>query len=186
MLGTLFSFTLSGCTTVMSTQPVGETPMVLVAEEWEGTRSDTEDFLEMRVIDAEGGRLEAAWIEGREDGFELERIEVVVRRSGDAIFGNALEEADAEDEPGGKAEAETLYAFFRLARDGEKLVIWWPEADAFRELVESGTLPGRVTEGKDVVLETLSAEQLALLSSNESAYLYGWKEPGVLFRPGRP
>ena len=56
-LGLLLGLTAAGCTTVMSTQLVGGSPVSLIPEEWEGTWSDSEDFLEIRVIDAEEGRL---------------------------------------------------------------------------------------------------------------------------------
>ena len=185
-LSAFLSLTLAGCTTVMSTQPVGEVPVALTAEDWEGTWTDSEDFLEIRVIDGEAGQLEAAWIETGEDGFELESVEIFMRRSGDALFGSVLDEPDDEAGVGDEeAEPEALYAFFRLARDGKKLVVWWPDVEAFQALVEEGRLPGEVTEGDDVVLEALSEAQLELLSSDQNAGLWEWKSPAILMRAER-
>jgi hypothetical protein len=172
---------LTGCAGVFSPQPVGEAPLALVADEWEGTWTDSRDFLEIRVIDAASGRLEAAWIEASANGFELERIEVLVRASGEALFGNALDEDRSDAAGAGKAPHR--YAFFRMARAEGKIVIWWPRLESFARLVEEGGLPGTVTEEGDVVLGELSKEHLSLLAGDEGAALFEWDEPGVLFRP---
>jgi hypothetical protein len=182
--GTLLAaLALTGCTGVFSPKPIGESPFALAPEEWEGTWTDSQDFLEIRVIDAESGRIEAAWIETRDDGFGLERVEVLIRQTGDALFGNAIENSEEKENA---EEAETRYAFFRIGRDGEKLVVWWPSVEAFKAAVEEGTLPGVVTEGGDVVLGDLGPEHQAVLAADESAVLFSWKEPGTLFRPGGP
>lgn len=177
---------LGGCSAVLSTEPVGNEPLVLLAEEWDGTWSDSEDFLEIRVVEPEAGRLGVAWIEYSVNGFDLEHLDVWLRRSGDVIFANVLEVSDEDPGTDGSvddtgAEAEP-YAFFRLAREDGKLVVWNPKLEAFKALVEDGKLPGTVTEGGDVVLGTLSDAQLALLASDDSAHLWSWKEPGILLR----
>ena len=160
----------AACSSVMSIQPVGEAPLVLVPEEWSGTWSDSEGFLEVRVVEPEAGRIEAAWIEASDSGFELERVEVYLRSSGEAIFANVLElksdgvEAAETVDGGGVAEEAPLYAFLRVARDGDKLVLWWPKVEAFRELVEAAKLPGEITEEDDVVLDELTPEQVISFS----------------------
>ena len=190
LCGLLAGMLITGCSSVMSTRPVGEAPLALVSEEWSGTWTDSEGFLEVRVVDPEAGRIEAAWIETHDSGFELERVEVSLRSGGDAVFANVLESANddgdaAETVEGGAGdEAAPLFAFVRVAREGDKLVLWWPEVEAFRELVEAGKLPGKVTDGKDVVLDQLSSGQLGLLTSDDSASLYDWKDPRVLLRTG--
>jgi len=182
LLTTLVGLTLAACSGVFSTQPVGREPVTLVAEEWEGTWTDSENFLEIRIVDADSGRLEAAWIERRDGDFELERVEVLVRREGGAIFGNSLQEPESGE--GRESEEPRRYAFFRLTRDDGKILIWWPNVDAFKALVEAGTLPGEVTEGNDVELGPLEPEHLALLAGGASSGLWQWQEPGVLFRSG--
>ena len=178
---TLACAALTGCSTVTSVEPIGKQPLVLVADEWDGTWSDSEDFLEIRVIDPDAGRLEAAWIEIGDDGFELERVEVLLRQSGSSVFGNARELGrNGEVESGG--DVETQFVFFRLSREGDKLILWDPKLEAFRSLVEAGTLPGTVTEDGDVVLEPMTTEQLEWLSSDRSSELWDWTEPGILRR----
>jgi hypothetical protein len=122
---------LGGCSAVLSTRPIGEQPLVLVAEEWDGTWTDSEDFLEIRVVDAEQGRLEAAWIEKDDEGFELERIEVLIRQSGETTFANAREMPDDDSDGDSDSESdsdrdgtEDQYAFFRLGREGTRR--WMP------------------------------------------------------------
>ncbi len=149
LLTAALPLTLTACTVVYSLQPVGEEPLVLDAEEWEGTWNKGEDFLKIRVVDSQAGRLEAAWIETTEEGFELERVEVLVRKSGDVIFGNAFEEPDEEEE---KKVADPWYLFFRIGRGGEQLTLWYPNVKGFKAFVRGGRLPGTVTEGGDVDL----------------------------------
>jgi hypothetical protein len=181
LLTTLAGLALTACSGVFSTQPVGREPVTLVAEEWEGTWTDSEGFLEIRIVDADSGRLEAAWIERREGDFELERVEVLLRREGEAVFGSSIQEPESD---GDRESEKQRYAFFRLARDGGKIVIWWPSVEAFKDLVEAGTLPGKVTEGDDVELGPLEPEHLAMLAQAEGSGLWQWQEPGVLFRSG--
>jgi hypothetical protein len=177
---------LGGCSAVLSTEPVGSEPLALLAEEWDGTWSDSQDFLELRVIDSESGRLGVAWVEYRGDDFDLERLDVWLRKSGDVIFANVLEVADDDEGTDGSVDDTTSgadpYALFRVSREGEKLIVWSPKLDAFKALVEEGKLPGTVTEGGDVVLGSLSDAQLTLLASDESAHLWSWQEPGILLR----
>lgn len=183
LLTTLVGLTLTACAGVFSTQPVGREPLMLLAEDWEGTWTDSEGFLEIRIVDADSGRLEAAWIEKKEGDFKLERVEVLVRQEGEAVFGNAIEEPESDEVQDPK---KPRYAFFRLARDGGKIVIWWPSVEGFKALVNAGTLPGKVTDGNDVELGPLDPEHLAMLARGESSGLWQWQEPGVLFRSGAP
>src|SRR5210317_1214779 len=87
----MIALLLGGCSAVLTTEPIGEEPLLIVAEEWEGTWTDSEDFLEIRVVDSAMGRLEVAWIETDAEGFELERVDVLLRQGGEAIYANVLE-----------------------------------------------------------------------------------------------
>jgi hypothetical protein len=133
------------------------------------------------VVDEAAGHIEVAWIETRAGEFEVERVEVFVRRVGELIFAS-VREVPGHDGDEADSGSERPYAFLRLDRESEKLLMWWPNVDAFKALVEAGKLPGKVTDSGDVVLEKLSAENLTVLSDDESATLWEWKDPGVLRR----
>lgn len=184
MLVLAASVLFAGCSAVLSTQPVGEQPIDLSDGSWDGTWSDTDDFLEVRVLDAQAGRLQAAWIESRNDGFEIEQIEVWLRRGGDATYANVIELEDAgsdSEEDSGDAPA-LHFAFVRVAREGDRLTLWHPRLEAFKALVEAGELPGAITDSGDVVLGALSEKQLERLSSSDGGELWDWANPGFLVR----
>ena len=80
-------------------------------------------------------------------------------------------------------EDPNLFIWGLLRKNDDHVEIQLPVKSRFRELVEKGTLPGRVEEGTivTVMLEELTAEHLALISATDETL---WKpsEPETTLR----
>ncbi|HKX54603.1 MAG TPA: hypothetical protein VJN01_00775 [Xanthomonadales bacterium] len=177
---------LSGCESVFVEQPLGEQVVVLDEALWQGQWSNGEIVITTSIIDAEKGILQAAWIERGEHGAELEMATGYVRQTGERIYLN-LPNFDTDEAPGASPPESELqaskpeYHWARLVLDEHQASLWWPNQDRFHDAVKAGTLPGTVKEDQDVLLGTLSAEQLDLINSPQ-ANLLNWTEPMVFTR----
>ena len=171
----LLLLVLPACNPVYVDSPIGETPLVLDPEEWEGTWMVEDDVITVDVLDSENGLLRIAGIEKTEDGeLEIEAFTIHLRDGGDWIF------ASIEDDN----EGEPRYLWGVLRRSGEQVLELDPDRTKFRALVEAGTLPGRL-DGEDVYLGPLEAEHLALILSDVHGFLFDFDDFGVAMRISR-
>jgi hypothetical protein len=163
---------LCGCSVVYATKPLGEKPRNILAEkaEWEGTWVHPEGSLRVTVTDGANGRLTVAWID--EDKLKLESVDVSLRESGDWTFAS-MKHKELSDQDG--------YFWGRIKREGRMIVVWWPNPEEFRELVNAGRLAG-TTSGSSVILRDLTPDHLALITGQTHRILFKWDEPLVLFK----
>jgi len=171
---------LAACDVVLSTDPVGNEPVTLAAEEWQGTWITDDGAITLVVPEGPPGRLLLAWIEVR-DKPELETALVHVRSAGGWIFGS-FEDNEGKEEGAGQRPAR--YIWGRLVKDEGKILFWLPREERFRELVEAGVLPGEVDEDGDVLLGKLGPEHLAVVTSEDRGGLFAWEDPTILRRLG--
>jgi hypothetical protein len=168
----LLLLVLPACNAVYMDEPIGETPLVLDPEEWEGDWLIDDDVIRVDVLDAENGILRAAGIEEREDEkLEIEAVTIHFRDGGDWI----LASVELED------DGETRFVWGVVQRNGEQILALDPDIAKFRALVGDGTLPGHV-DGEDVYLGPLEAEHVALILSEEHGFLFTFDDFGVATR----
>lgn len=160
---------LSGCESVMTTQPMGETVVQLNPEQWEGTWLHHEAVVTTTVLDRDNGILQASWVEQGEDGIDMEIAKGAVRATGDITFFVARDENQKE-----------LFHWARVKKGDNYLIMWSPNVEQFKSLIEDGELPGKVTEGS-VVLDEFKSEAIEMID-DPSANLLKWTEPDVFIR----
>ncbi len=161
---------------------MGDEVVVLDKALWQGQWSTGEVVITTTIIDADKGILQAAWLERREQGAEMEMATGYVRKSGEVIYLNLPNyDRDELTKPDTDEEKRPEYHWARLALDEHRAVLWWPDQENFRDAVKAGTLPGTIKDDEDVVLGKLNAEQLQLISS-PAANLLNWTEPLVFVR----
>lgn len=175
---------LGACSTVGSEAPVGQEPLSIDAEEWEGawlwempTQGEDDDpavFL-VRVLDAERGELEIGLIDESREGFEVSPLPVTLRTGGEDVFVSVAEE------PGGP------YAFLGVISKSEgRAVLWMTDYAQVAALIDAGSLPGVVKRADDgriqeVVLGELLVEHHAFLAAGAPP-IYRWRDPVILRR----
>lgn len=184
---------LSGCDAVVTHQPMGAEVVNLDEATWQGTWLGVEIVILTTVIDAEKGLLEAAWVERGPEGARFETVTGTVRRTGEWTFLNMeqeqFEESDPAKEKGGAPAASAPdqtampveYVWARVDNDGQRILLWWPDVDQVRAAVSAGTLPGQIKDDDDVLLGTLTAEQLEAINTPQNNLLK-WSEPVSLTR----
>jgi hypothetical protein len=158
---------MAGCSAVYSTKPVGENPVTIKAEEWDGTWINKNGAITLEVMDAEKGIIHVAWVEK----MKLESYQVHLLDSGSWMFASFRESGESQK-----------YLWAKILKDEDQLNLWAPSVDKIRVLVQKGVLPGSVEESGDVVLGELKAEHLRLLTSEEKGILFEWEKPLVLTR----
>lgn len=168
---------LAACDVVLSTHPVGNEPVTLAAEEWQGTWITDDGAITLVVPDGPPGRLQLAWIEVKNEP-ELQTALVHVRSTGGWLFGSF------EDEEAEKGQELARYIWGRLVKDEGTILFWLPREERFRELVEAGVLPGEVDEDGDVLLAKLGPQHLAIIASEDRGALFEWDDPTILRRLG--
>jgi hypothetical protein len=169
---------LCACSAVYSVDPLGENPVQLDAQQWDGDWRGAEGVMKIKVKDAEAGILQVAWIED----MELQQFDVYLLESNGWQFFNVKDEEDENDPSDG-------YVWGRIRYHENTILLWDPDIRKFRSLVRDGTLPGEARKsGKDkqnesdVVLDKLTQAHLLLITSEEKGVLFDWDEPLVLLK----
>lgn len=189
----LAALLLGGCEAVLTQQPMGDQVVTLDAATWEGTWLGKEIVMVTTILNAEEGRLQAAWLERSSEGARFESATGTVRQSGDWLFLNMEAQQFEEDPPATGADAATdagapaarpaEFLWGRVSNDGRQVLLWWPAVEPVRQAVADGRLPGTAAEEEDVVLGPLDAAQMELLNA-PAGNLLNWSEPLVFVRIG--
>jgi len=166
-----------GCSVVRSPRPIGEKPTNLAdrQDRWAGTWLHSDGSIQVGVEDASNGVLRLAWIDSQGGGdFTCRTARLYLRDSGPWTYAS-LREVGAEPEDG--------YVFGRVMHRGKTILAWMPDYDRFRELVNSGVLPG-TTGANSVVLGELVPAHYERLRSDSNGVLFVWDSPLIFQRVG--
>jgi hypothetical protein len=167
----------SACSVVTVTEPIGEEPVRLQADEWEGlwklysygpADESDEDFLVIEVSDSEKGVLKVQGI-GRES---KDTIQVYLRESNGWMFGSYRD----------PDEGDKGMVWGRFEKKGDHIFIWIPEHDKFSDLVKDGLLPGHPYAKDLLILSGLKPEHLKLITSGSQGMLFHWELPSFMVR----
>ena len=177
LLAPALAAVLSGC--VVAPNPIGDEPMKLKAEEWEGiwlTYFDDEPMaLTIRVADPAKGEIEVAWIEEVKGQLVARSNDYQIRRTDDWVF--ASTKLEGEDHPDPES-GEDWYGFFRIKNeDGVQITGWWPDWERIDDdLLRDGPAPYDYS-----YLRELEPEHMAMIMSTERPQ-FAWEQPMVLRR----
>lgn len=84
---------------------------------------------------------------------------------------------DEED----KTVPDGMYMWAIIKKEKEIILIWLPQKDRFKTLIEEKKLPGEVK--KDLVLlGDLKPEHMKIIASEGRSLLFDWEEPLVLIK----
>lgn len=162
-----------GCATVSSVEPVGERPKEISQNEWGGTWIHKDHSITTKVLNEQKGLLQVAWVEEKEGELKLESYEVLIRESGEWIFGNVKRKGDAPS-----------HYWALMKKEAGQMIIWTPDLSQFRKLVQTGDLRGKV-EKYDIILEKLTPDDLKGILSGNKGVCFEWQNPVVFFRIGK-
>ena len=167
--------TLCGCSTVVSTRPVGQSPLDLTGQagKWVGTWRSPMGPCMLTVVDPTNGVLAMTSTKPQSWWrWSNETWRVYLRTGGDWTY------ASVDQSEGTNA----CYLWGKVANE-EGIILWWaPDPDKFKPLVESGALPGTI--GKMIKKKEQAQPVFPILGytpSGESVY-----ETGVPGGPSKP
>lgn len=165
---------ICGCTVVASLEPLGERPKEIFQADWDGAWIHKEQPIKIKVADQQKGMLQVAWVEEKGGRLQLESYQIEMRETGEWTFGNVK-----------NPEGPAPYLWALVKNDQGQIIVWMPEVEHFRKLVQTGVLPGKVEKGGDVVLEKLTPEHLKAMMSEDRGVCFEWQKPLVFFRTGK-
>jgi len=165
---------LWGCENVTSKYPLGAKPYPISSEQWAGdwsTDCSGEEAVKIEVLDKDKGVIRITDMKtGPEES--LSKCECYLMEAGNWIFANAVLKDEAE-----------LYPVRIKNVEGRQIIVWFPDADKFRRLVDQKILPGEL-HGESISLGPLKSEHLELIMSGKEGVLFKWDEPSILVRRG--
>ena len=167
--------TLISCSTVTSINPIGRPFETDLSAELTGSWMGSEGN-QLEIHCDRAGKLTFAVTEWKEDQgtFVLETGDGVLRSIGDRVFFNFVENQETE---------RPAYSFLLLRVTDGQLIVWLPDVDQFRTLVEGEKLAGDLEEGSqttNVVLTGSTEEISKALETLDLAQLFDWSEPAVV------
>ena len=178
-----FLLSASACSVVTVTEPIGEEPVQLKPEQWEGLwklyyysfdNDEEEAFVVIEVSDSEKGVLKVTHI-----GRKPESFQVYLRESNGWMFGSYRDPEKPDDKD---------MFWGRFKKNGDRIVIWIPNYDRFSDLVKNGLLPGHPNTGEQpdndnyLVLSGVRPEQMDLITSGSKGVLFEWEFPFFMVR----
>lgn len=169
---------LAGCDAVTLPEPLGGTPVDAAALQgaW---LAETPEPQTLHVRQPEPGRLLLAWVDWRQERFVLDTGEALARRDGEQHYFSMRD----PDQP------DSGFLFVRYRQPAaDRLELWPPQVEAFRQAVEQGQLAGRVLADRysTRVLLTGPAEDLARFLGDAGSGQVWQTEPVRLRRLSGP
>ena len=173
----------TGCSVVTVPEPIGDEVTELDPSEWEGIWEDNSGIIfgiddpvifQARVPDPASGEIElAALVENDDDELVPRFVTVTIR---------GVAQADWEFASYTVEGAQGQFLWGRIVRMDDYVLVWAPDADKFKELVEQGRLRGTIDNDDNVNLETPTSEELASIAEEEWGMLFFWDEPLIYRR----
>lgn len=159
--------TVIGC--FESQEPVGETPIGINPQEWEGTWVSLDkktDTLVLQVVDAPQGILlmkKTIWNDWKKQVDSRTSV-LYLRKSGDWLFASWKQEFEDKGFLWGRTGNWAM-------KDGRRVILFWlPDFEKVPRLITRGELPGRLVggkEGKQEILGPLLPKHYRVLRDRE-------------------
>jgi hypothetical protein len=143
--------------------------------EWNGHWRSEDSRMVMRVADADGGLIEIAQLDEKENALHVSLNHLYVREEGDATLFNLID----QEEPG------QAYTFGRMVRKTNSAVFWPARTDSMEQLIARRLIVGqvKVQNNSKQVTVTGGYEMLARqLAAPEGWLLLQMDEPFTLMR----
>lgn len=133
---------VAGCAVVTSENIIGDTPVQLSPEAWDGTWKNEDTALQLKVLDAEKGLLKIAWFEDKDGELKPESLTVQIRKGEQWEYLTLLEGELYNDLTLEK------YCWGRIEKQGKRILFWLPNPERFELAVQSNALEGKVIKVK--------------------------------------
>nr|WP_320190169.1 hypothetical protein [uncultured Desulfobacter sp.] len=176
---TILSFIIlfSGCSTVVSKNPVGLKPFAPSKEQIEGIWLSDNETIKIKLINESEGIIKFAWIEDKASDFKLETVTGKLLKGNKGVYINAL--GQPGDDFGG------YYIWGKIQFKDHKIIIWPPSFESFKLAFENNKIKAIVEKndnGKitDIKLIDKPKGIIDLIENNSS--FFDWENPIILIK----
>ena len=133
-----------------------------------------EGAITIRVVDGSNGVLKVGWIQDKDGDLKYGTAEVSLRDNKDWTFASIRDLNEV---------GQNRYLWGRIKKEKRAAILWGPDVEKFKVLVQNKNIPGTV-DGGNVVLGNLASNHLDLIMSETNGVLFNWDKPLILIRPG--
>lgn len=178
---------ISGCSVVVSKQPIGLKDHKIEVEAWAGQWMSEGTASSLRVLNADNGLVQLAWVEWKKDKPVLETMTCRILEGRKWLYANVLEITGEEGVDG-------YYYWARIKKDKNQIVIWPPLPAAFQAAAEESKIKAILEDRKKSADGKTRAETIKLtdapanivdLVEGAGATYFDWENPIVLIRLSR-
>lgn len=181
VLSGIFLGISAGCAVMTSQHEVGLKPCKLKAEKLNGAWYNNETVCWIDVKEPDLGIIRVAFVEHKNDDFVLKKFDVRLRQGKEFVFGNCLYQDVTDKKDIDKKYVDTWF-WFVLDYNRSKMVIFFPKAELFKELVKKGKLKGNIDDNDVIITEPTEAITKFVESNGKDGNLFNWKDPAVFIR----
>lgn len=161
--GICIALLLIGCDTVTSLNQVGQLPLPLVKEQWQGAWLVENDVVHIKVIDESKGHmlLYVVDVDAGVPDKVVQSYKVYVRKSSSSHYLNLL-----DNDPSVEG-----YFFAKFKRDDNQIQLWLPANKSIHKAVKSGTISGKTNQNDSSILLQATAQELdKFFAANPDAF----------------
>ena len=172
---------LSGCTSVISKQPVGTSKHTVQAEDWDGTWIHEKTAINIKVIKESPGTIKLAWIEEKDEDFHIETMTCEILESKSNHYINCL------NLPGENLDG--YYIWGKVINNDDRIIIWPPSFEAFLTAHKNNLLISDLEESSQDENGHYRFRQIKInddpghvvqLIENDPGKFFDWENPIIL------
>jgi hypothetical protein len=183
----LFIIFFQSCEIITTVEPLGYEPMQLNKDFWNGAwvysdKSEKKKLI-IEVIDSGKGIIKVEAIE-KDDNKEIDKnilkFRVLMRKGNKNNYINILFKDIEDKEKKSISKMENTYFWCVIKEKENKIYIFYPKIDKFKELIETHKINGSID--KDLIIDESSDNITTIIENRKFESLFNTKEVIVLIK----
>lgn len=172
-----FILLLSGCSTVVSKDPVGLEPYAPAPKQLEGIWLSDNETIKIKLISESEGTIKFAWIEDNESDFKLGTATGKLMKGNKGVYINSLG-LPGEDFGG-------YYIWGKIQFKDNKIFIWPPSFKTFKLAFEDNKIKALIEKNSEQKVTNIKLtdepKTIVDLVENNSNF-FDWENPIILIK----
>ena len=157
--------TLGACSTIKSTNLVGDYALKLNPDEWNGTWVIGEETYQVNVINEDFGIMESVSIK---DG-KTQKYKMFATQGGDDKYINLV-------------NADKRFSFVKFKREKNSATAWMPSKEVFKKAIESHKIAGEIDEGGNILITASGKAFSEFIKTNPELMMFELESPSIFKR----
>jgi len=157
--------TLGACSSIKSTNIVGNYALKLNPGEWNGTWVIGEDAYQISVINPDFGIMTSVSIK---DG-KTQKHRIFVTQAGSDKYINLV-------------NADKSFSFAKFKKEGDSATAWMPSKEMFKKAIENHKIAGEVDEGGNILITASGKAFSEFIKTNPELMMFEHESPSIFKR----